>query len=144
MISRQFPNDFRIFSNDPNVPERSSSNEGTSNNSDPPTHDDDDLYMYKNDGDEDDFLPDGPDTNNTSDRKMSKDELIAHQDLFGAKHTRQSSHDKYYAVAKGRIPGIYTDWGTCSKQVNGFSGAVHKGFSNEGVAAAFIAVFDLF
>lgn len=32
----------------------------------------------------------------------------------------------YYAVAKGRRPGIYTDWPTCSAQVNGFSGSRFK------------------
>jgi hypothetical protein len=36
----------------------------------------------------------------------------------------------YYAVAKGRVPGVYTDWGQASKQVNRFSGAVHKKFKS--------------
>jgi hypothetical protein len=36
----------------------------------------------------------------------------------------------YYAVAKGRVPGVYTDWGQASKQVNGFSGALHKKFKS--------------
>lgn len=37
---------------------------------------------------------------------------------------------KFYAVKKGRIPGIYTSWPTCQKQISGFSGALHKSFSN--------------
>lgn len=37
---------------------------------------------------------------------------------------------KYYAVKKGREPGIYLSWEECKKQVDGFSGAVYKSFSN--------------
>jgi hypothetical protein len=35
---------------------------------------------------------------------------------------------KYYAVAKGRKPGIYTVWRDAQKEVNGFSGSRFKGF----------------
>ena len=35
---------------------------------------------------------------------------------------------KYYAVKKGRSPGIYETWADCKKQVDGFPGAVYKGF----------------
>ena len=35
---------------------------------------------------------------------------------------------KFYAVKKGKIPGIYLSWGDCSAQVSGFSGAVYKSF----------------
>jgi ribonuclease HI len=35
---------------------------------------------------------------------------------------------KYYAVAKGKTPGIYLTWDTCKEQVYGFPGAVYKGF----------------
>ena len=38
---------------------------------------------------------------------------------------------KYYAVRKGREPGIYTTWPECEKQVKGFSGAEYKSFSDE-------------
>lgn len=34
----------------------------------------------------------------------------------------------YYAVKKGRIPGIYKTWDECKEQVSGFSGAEYKGF----------------
>lgn len=97
-----------------------------------------DFHLRKDDGGGNDFLPDDPDINNKSHAKMSKDELLAHQDLFGGKHPHEPYHGKYYAVAKGRIPGIYRNWETCSKQVDGYSGAVHKRFSTEGAAAAFI------
>jgi ribonuclease HI len=39
--------------------------------------------------------------------------------------------NKYYAVVKGRVPGIYTSWfgpGEAEAQVSGFPGAVFKGF----------------
>ena len=35
---------------------------------------------------------------------------------------------KFYAVKKGKNPGIYTSWGECSKQVIGVSGAIYKSF----------------
>ncbi|MBQ9983969.1 MAG: ribonuclease H family protein [Lachnospiraceae bacterium] len=36
---------------------------------------------------------------------------------------------KYYAVAKGKTPGIYFTWADCKAQVENFSGAVYKGFA---------------
>ena len=38
---------------------------------------------------------------------------------------------KYYAVRKGRIPGIYEEWSTCQSQVIGFEGAEYKSFTEE-------------
>ncbi len=35
---------------------------------------------------------------------------------------------KFYAVRKGKKPGIYSTWDKCKKQVDGFSGAEYKGF----------------
>ena len=37
---------------------------------------------------------------------------------------------KYYVVWKGRKPGIYTDWATCKKMVDGFDGAAFKSFTS--------------
>ena len=45
---------------------------------------------------------------------------------------------KYYAVRKGLIPGIYTSWGECQQNINGFSGAEYKGFSTKEEAEAFL------
>ena len=36
---------------------------------------------------------------------------------------------KFYAVAIGRVPGIYTEWPTAEDQVKGFAGAKFKGFA---------------
>lgn len=45
---------------------------------------------------------------------------------------------KYYAVAKGKTPGIYFTWNDCKAQVEGFSGAVYKGFATLQEAETFI------
>ncbi|WP_294578099.1 ribonuclease H family protein [uncultured Thomasclavelia sp.] len=45
---------------------------------------------------------------------------------------------KYYAVKKGRKPGIYNSWDLCQQQVNGFKGAIFKSFKTEAEALAFI------
>jgi len=41
---------------------------------------------------------------------------------------------KFYAVAKGRKPDIYTTWPDAQAQVNGFQGAVYKGFKTQAEA----------
>lgn len=45
---------------------------------------------------------------------------------------------KYYAVAKGKTPGIYLSWEDCKAQVEEFSGAVYKSFSTLEEAGEFI------
>lgn len=44
---------------------------------------------------------------------------------------------KYYAVRKGKVPGIYMTWDDCKAQVDGFSGAEYKSFPSLEEAAAF-------
>ncbi|RYR34584.1 hypothetical protein Ahy_A10g049536 [Arachis hypogaea] len=34
----------------------------------------------------------------------------------------------YYVVRKGRVPGFYTKWVDCERQVSGFKGNEYKGF----------------
>lgn len=46
--------------------------------------------------------------------------------------------EKYYAVKKGRQPGIYVTWAQTEKQVKGFKGAVFKKFDNLQQAQAFL------
>ena len=48
------------------------------------------------------------------------------------------SHHNYYAVAKGRIPGIYSSWSECQVQVDGFKHNSFKGFNSVGEAANFM------
>lgn len=44
----------------------------------------------------------------------------------------------YYAVKKGRNPGIYLTWAECQNETKGFSGAEFKKFNNIEDAKAFI------
>ncbi|MBO5115311.1 MAG: RNase H1/viroplasmin domain-containing protein, partial [Peptococcaceae bacterium] len=46
---------------------------------------------------------------------------------------------KYYAVKVGRETGIFTSWDVCKAQVQGYSGAVHKGFATLEEAQAFLS-----
>lgn len=45
----------------------------------------------------------------------------------------------YYAVKKGKTPGIYKSWADCKAQIDGFSGAVYKGFNDINEADAFVS-----
>lgn len=44
--------------------------------------------------------------------------------------------NKYYVVWKGRTPGIYDNWEACKKEVEGFQGALYKGFPDLASAEA--------
>lgn len=44
----------------------------------------------------------------------------------------------FYAVLKGRIPGIYTDWNECKKQTDKFPGPVFRKFSSREEAEKFL------
>jgi ribonuclease HI len=44
----------------------------------------------------------------------------------------------YYAVAKGKKKGIYTNWNDCKIQVNGFNNAIYKKFKTREEAETFI------
>ena len=48
---------------------------------------------------------------------------------------------KYYAIAKGVKPGIYTSWDECSKYVNGYRGAIFKSFSSKEAAEQYYKSF---
>jgi ribonuclease HI len=45
---------------------------------------------------------------------------------------------KYYAVAQGRIPAVYTSWQECQTHVKGYKGAVYKRFAALSEAEAFV------
>ncbi|RYR10574.1 hypothetical protein Ahy_B05g079005 [Arachis hypogaea] len=40
----------------------------------------------------------------------------------------EGGRHNYYVVRKGRVPGIYTNWVDCERQVSGFKGNEYKGF----------------
>lgn len=46
---------------------------------------------------------------------------------------------KYYAVKKGLVPGIYTSWGECQQNINGYPGAEYKGFLTREEAEVFLS-----
>jgi ATP-dependent DNA helicase PIF1 len=52
--------------------------------------------------------------------------------------SRKRAAPKFYAVARGRAPGIYTSWPECDAQVNGFAGAVHKAFGSQAEAEDYL------
>lgn len=45
---------------------------------------------------------------------------------------------KYYAVRRGKKPGIYLTWPECKAQVDGFAGARYKSFTDRTQAQAFL------
>ena len=45
---------------------------------------------------------------------------------------------KYYAVRKGKTPGIYTTWAECERNVHGFPGAIYKSFKTLEEAEEFV------
>jgi len=49
-----------------------------------------------------------------------------------------SKADKYYGVAIGLIPGVYTDWPTAQKQILGVKGPKYKKFSTRAEATEFV------
>lgn len=56
----------------------------------------------------------------------------------GCLETRSGMAKKYYAVRKGKIPGIYMNWDDAKKQINGYSGAEYKSFLTIEEAAQYI------
>ncbi|HCT89768.1 MAG TPA: RNase H [Lachnospiraceae bacterium] len=47
---------------------------------------------------------------------------------------------KFYAVRKGKVPGIYTSWDLCREQVHGFSSAEYKSFPTKEEAEAYMGL----
>mmetsp|Transcript_40943 Transcript_40943/g.73820 ORF Transcript_40943/g.73820 Transcript_40943/m.73820 type:complete len:357 (+) Transcript_40943:175-1245(+) len=50
----------------------------------------------------------------------------------------KSKGSKVYAVARGRVPGIYSSWSECQAQTKGSSGAIFKSFTTRNEAQAFM------
>ena len=45
---------------------------------------------------------------------------------------------KVYAVKRGRTTGLFMSWAECQAQIDGFAGAVYKGFMTLGEAQAWL------
>lgn len=46
----------------------------------------------------------------------------------------EMTKQKFYVVWKGKLPGIYTSWEDCKKQIDGFPEAVYKSFKDKTLA----------
>ena len=53
--------------------------------------------------------------------------------------SKQPSEQKFYAVQRGKKPGVYTDWPSAQAQIQGFRGPKHKKFTSRAEAEAFVA-----
>lgn len=53
-------------------------------------------------------------------------------------------YKKYYAVRKGRQPGLYYIWEDAKRQVDGFSGAEHRAFFSESEALEYLEKNTIF
>ena len=42
-----------------------------------------------------------------------------------------NKYTTWYVVKKGRVPGIYTNWKDCKRQVNRFKGNVYRAFYSQ-------------
>lgn len=47
---------------------------------------------------------------------------------------------RYYAVAVGRVPGVYLSWRDAANQVVGFPGNIHRSFTDAAVAEQFVGM----
>ncbi|KAK6047150.1 hypothetical protein COOONC_15345 [Cooperia oncophora] len=59
-------------------------------------------------------------------------------------HQKQKTMTRefFYAVAVGRIVGVYTSWDDCRDQIDGYVGARYKKFTNERDAWAWIEAYQ--
>lgn len=49
---------------------------------------------------------------------------------------------KFYGVKVGLVPGIYTSWADVQAQINGYSGAIYRGFSSREQAEKYMDGID--
>jgi hypothetical protein len=61
---------------------------------------------------------------------------------FNKPLTKLCTH-KFYAIALGHAPGIYTSWPITQAQVHSFSGVLFQGFTNYGVAQPFFNLYSM-
>ena len=62
--------------------------------------------------------------------------------MSAAKPTPKQRVTKYYAVANGREPGIYTSWATCAPQVHKYSEVTYNSFPTKEEAEHFIQAYN--
>lgn len=71
---------------------------------------------------------------------INKDATVSNKNgrSMSSKKAKVLPSAKFYAVKKGRKPGIYHTWHECQKQIDDFPGAVYRRFDSEAEAKEFI------
>ena len=71
---------------------------------------------------------------------INKDATVSNKNgrSMSSKKAKVLPSAKFYAVKKGRKPGIYHTWHECQKQIDDFPGAVYRRFDTEEEAKEFI------
>ena len=60
----------------------------------------------------------------------------SYRKIFDERYDKMAG--KFYAVKKGKTPGIYLTWDECKRMVAGYPGAVYKGFKTREEAEQFL------
>lgn len=71
-------------------------------------------------------------------RQPSNAELAGHPELVIQESNGSVGKPKFYAVAGGHKPGVYTDWADVEQQIKGFSGAKQQKFATQAEALDFL------
>ena len=79
-------------------------------------------------------------TNNTT--SINPDAISTPSNNTQSINNKVNNNSKYYAVAHGRNPGIYDNWGVCLDQVHRFSGAVYRKCPTRAAAEQFINTYN--
>jgi ribonuclease HI len=53
--------------------------------------------------------------------------------------TKSPTNTKFYAVQRGRVPGVYTNWPSAQQQITGWKLPKHKSFGTRAEAERFVA-----
>jgi ribonuclease HI len=64
--------------------------------------------------------------------------LPARREPTSRSNDKKMTKKKYYAVAAGRVGGVYTDWAAAEQQVKGFAGAKYKSFPSRKEAESWL------
>ena len=70
-------------------------------------------------------------------------DILNHIDVPSTDAAAHMGKKTWYAVVRGRNPGLYTNWPDCFAQVNGFSGNLYQGFNSEREARRYLDQNDV-
>ena len=63
---------------------------------------------------------------------------MAGRDALQDANSGKNSSQKFYAVRVGRVPGVYGDWASAQKQIEGWPMPKYQGFASRAEAEAFV------